>query len=355
MRVPITALTLMNSVYRKIFPAVNQELTHWKNRAEQIPDEELRKQALASIETKRFHCQGGGVYALLAGYEWREAIRFIVAYQTISDYLDNLCDRSTSMDPADFRLLHDAMIDALKPGNTIKNYYALRDVQLDGEYLADLVRTCQKTLRNLDDYSIIQGYLLKLEAMYGDLQVHKHVKVEERIPRLTNWYDRHTEESPGLSWYEFSAAAGSTLGVFCMVSYTMNGKMTADLAEKIYQSYFPYMQALHILLDYYIDQHEDMVEADLNFCSYYPDQDVMKERLTYFIGQVNKHVQVLPNQSFHEMIHQGLVGLYLGDPKVKEIDGGAEMTRELLRTSGYRSRFFHWNTRMYYKISGKTG
>src|SRR5690625_806169 len=94
-RVPSSALTLMSAVYLKIFPAVNHELGFWTKRAKQIPDDELRAQALASIAAKRFHCQGGAVYALLAGERGWETIRFIVAYQTIRDYLDNLCDRST--------------------------------------------------------------------------------------------------------------------------------------------------------------------------------------------------------------------------------------------------------------------
>src|SRR5690625_6271420 len=66
-RVPSSALTLMPAVYLKIFPAVNRELDFWTKRAKQIPDDELRAQALASIAAKRFHCQGGAVYALLAG------------------------------------------------------------------------------------------------------------------------------------------------------------------------------------------------------------------------------------------------------------------------------------------------
>ncbi|MFB4169235.1 tetraprenyl-beta-curcumene synthase family protein [Virgibacillus sp. JSM 102003] len=347
-KIPKTSLTLMATVYRKIFPAVNVELVFWQKRANQIPNQELRTQALSSIKSKRFHCLGGAVYALLAGYKWKEAIRFIVAYQTISDYLDNLCDRSTSMDPDDFRLLHQAMIDALSPGNTIQNYYELRTDQVDGEYLADLVRTCQKTFRNLDEYEIIRDYILKLEQLYGDLQVHKHVKEDERISRLKNWYEAIREDS--LSWYEFSASAGSTLGIFCLVSYTLGGNMTKELADNIYNSYFPYVQGLHILLDYYIDQEEDKLEGDLNFCSYYDNHEQMKKRFIYFIEQADKHVQLLPNSSFHEMVHQGLVGLYLGDPKVKKLEDGTQMTDDLLHISGRSARFFHWNTKLYYKF-----
>src|SRR5690606_22019771 len=107
------------------------------------------------------------------------------------------------------------------------------------------------------NYAIINEQLLKLESMYSTLQIHKHVKVNERIPRLTTWYEQNKEKAPSLKWYEFAAATGSTLGIFCIVSYCLTDSITKKTAESIYHSYFPYMHGLHILLDYYIDQHED--------------------------------------------------------------------------------------------------
>ncbi|WP_430784657.1 tetraprenyl-beta-curcumene synthase family protein [Virgibacillus flavescens] len=351
--VPRSSISLMGDVYFKVFPQVNMELSYWKRRAERIPDPELRTQALASISSKRFHCQGGGVYAILAGKRSKEAIQFIVAYQTISDYLDNLCDRSTSLDPADFGLLHQSMIDALTPSNTIKNYYELRIEQDDGGYLNDLVKTCQKILKNAEGFDAIQVFLGELCGLYSDLQVHKHVTHEERIPRLTNWFAQHKDTYPQLRWYEFSAAAGSTLGIFCLVSYMLGGQLNEKIANEVYLGYFPFMQSLHILLDYYIDQQEDQMESDLNFCTYYADDAELKGRLQYFIEETRNHVKHLPNPQFHEMVRCGLVGLYLGDRKVNEVEGGMRMRKVLLRASGAKAHFFHWNTRLYYKMSGK--
>ncbi|GAB4072718.1 tetraprenyl-beta-curcumene synthase [Barrientosiimonas marina] len=347
--IPKTSLTLMTTVYRRIFPAVHRELAFWKTRAEAIPNAELRKQALASIETKRFHCLGGAVYALLAGSKWREAVRFIVAYQTISDYLDNLCDRSISLDPNDFRLLHEAMSDALSQKNPLQFYYALRTDQRDGDYLADLVRTCQQTMQRITAYTEISEHIQQLEQLYSDLQVHKHVKEEERVPRLVNWFEEKTDHS-SLYWYEFAAAAGSTLGVFCLVSYALGERLTRSLPDAIITSYFPFMQGLHILLDYYIDQQEDEAEGDLNFCRFYADRTELKKRLMYFVTQADCHVQSLPDRRFHELVRHGLIGLYLGDPKVRTLEGGPEMTNALLRMSGYKARFFHWNTRFFYRF-----
>ena len=124
---PTTILTMTPKVFLQVRPQVHEHLRHWIDQAHEIPSPELRKQALASIATKAFHCEGGGIYCLLAGDRSREAIRFIVAYKTISDYLDNLCDRSTSLDPDDFRLLHTSMRHALTPGAELDDYYRFLD------------------------------------------------------------------------------------------------------------------------------------------------------------------------------------------------------------------------------------
>ena len=129
MNIPNHPWMLMLKVYQNVIPTVHQYLNRWNKLAEEIPDLELRKQALMSIRSKMFHCEGGGIYGLLAGDYWEEAIKFIVAYQTISDYLDNLCDRSTSLNPDDFRALHESIYHALTPDAECTNYYRFREEQ----------------------------------------------------------------------------------------------------------------------------------------------------------------------------------------------------------------------------------
>ena len=254
-------------IFLQVRPQVHEHLQHWIGRARQIPDPELQKQALASIAGKAFHCEGGGIYGLLAGDHHREAIRFIVAYQTISDYLDNLCDRSTSLDPDDFRILHTSMQHALTPGAKLDDYYRLRDEQDDGGYLAALVMTCQEVLAGLPGYLLIAPYLHELADYYCALQVYKHVRREERIPLMQAWFDAKKQALPPMAWYEFAACSGSTLGIFCLVAHAWQRDCTALLVRNIRDAYFPWVQGLHILLDYLLDQEEDRHGGDLNFCS----------------------------------------------------------------------------------------
>ena len=339
MNIPASPYALLSETHFKVLPSVRSSLKYWKSQAAQIPNLELRKQAIASLETKQFHCEGGAIYGLLAQKDYRAAIQFIVAYQTISDYLDNLCDRSTSLDPEDFRALHDSIVDALTPGAPPSNYYRFREDQNDGGYLANLVKTCQDVLAIVPNYPKIAPMLHELAGYYCDLQVYKHVTVEERIPRLQAWFALHQSKLPALSWYEFSACAGSTLGIFCLVAYSFEPEFSETLAVQVKDSYFPWVQGLHILLDYLIDQEEDRVNGDLNFCFYYSSQEQLTERLRYFIHNATKSVAQLPHTRFHQLINQALLGVYLSDKKVRKQQEVQQVAKQLI-LGGSPASFF---------------
>lgn len=344
----------MSRVYRKILPAVHQELAYWKSRAKQIPNPELRKQALASIAHKTFHCEGGAILALTANKQYQQAVKFIVAYQTISDYLDNLCDRSTSLDPNDFAALHESMSDALVLEAEKKNYYRLREDQVDADYLYDLSKTCRTVLREVGHYELIKDYLQELCRYYCDLQIHKHVKKEERVPRLEKWFQRYQNQLPDMEWYEFSACSGSTLGIFCLISYAMREDFTASDAENIRNGYFPYIQGLHILLDYFIDQEEDKAGGDLNFCFYYENQEMLFNRLKHFVIEADKHTEQLPHKKFHQLINRGLLGIYLSDSKVRRQKNVRKLAKGIIKTGGWVSYFFYFNGLAYRSLQKST-
>ncbi|MBD2072726.1 tetraprenyl-beta-curcumene synthase family protein [Phormidium sp. FACHB-592] len=340
MSIPVSPWTLMLETRLKVIPTVRSYLKSWEFQAQKIPNRELRKQALDSLEAKQFHCEGGSIYGLLAKRHCQEAIKFIVAYQTISDYLDNLCDRSDSLDPKDFSALHESLVDALTPGAPHTNYYRMRGDQADGGYLHALVRTCQDVLCQLPHYATIAPALHELARYYCDLQVHKHVRVEERVPRLKTWFALHQTQLPEMRWYEFSACAGSTLGIFCLVAYAFEHELSDDLIEQVKNSYFPWVQGLHILLDYLIDQEEDRVNGDLNFCFYYKNYDDMLERFKHFMQKATKSVSQLPHTRFHQLINQALLGVYLSDKKVRRQQEVQTMAKQLIHWSGEPAAFF---------------
>lgn len=341
---PREPLSMMNRVYRFILPEVRHELDGWRRTAEAIPDPELRRQALASINTKEFHCQGGAVYAA-ANLDKRDAlIPLIVAFQTISDYLDNLCDRSTSMDQTDFRLLHRSMLDAVQPDAELVDYYALREEKDDGGYLHQLVMTCRNNIAQLPGFKAAQPYIIDLVSLYSDLQVYKHIDPKLRETALLRWWEEHKTRTPELRWNEFAAATGSTLGVFMLFLAAGNDKLDDSSANTIHRAYFPNVCGLHIMLDYLIDQAEDEIGGDLNFCSYYENKETMLERISFIVEGARRDIRKLPASSFHRMIIEGLLALYLSDPKVSEQPEIRSASKRLMRRSPLMRVFFFVNS-----------
>ncbi|HDQ04082.1 MAG TPA: tetraprenyl-beta-curcumene synthase family protein [Deltaproteobacteria bacterium] len=348
MSVPTNLISLTTRIFFQVHPAAHRQISIWKDLAGKIPDPELRGQAQMSIATKTFHCEGGSIYGLLAGKYYKDAIKFIVAYQTISDYLDNLCDRSTSLNPDDFRALHEAMLHALTPDAQPSSYYRFRKEQDDGGYLVALVTACQDVLRNLPAYHLAAPHLHALAGLYCDLQVYKHVAKEDRVELLQQWFETKKDYlSDKMTWYEFAACTGSTLGVFCLVSSLFCPKISGKLLLKIKKAYFPWLQGMHILLDYLIDQEEDRNAGDLNFCDFYPDNLILTARLITFYKNAQQSVSSLPHRGFHRLIIRGLLGIYLSDKKTSGQKDVLQISRKLLRLGGLKTIFFYLHCRAY--------
>lgn len=345
MRTSLISLNLVRLHLAATLPGVARELDVWRRAADSIPSQPLRRLAIASLTHKRFHCEGGSVFAtwlLKAGGRERAhaVLRFIVAFQTISDYLDNLCDRTESLSAEDFRCLHQSMFQAITPEEDgHEAYYRNHPESDDGGYLEALVDACRDALRALPRYDRVQGDVRRLLSLYVDLQVHKHIRRDERVAALVNWFDEHRSGHESLTWWEFAAASGSTLAIFALVSEAGRERPVESHVELL-KTYFPWVCGLHILLDYFIDQAEDRREGDLNFVSFYPDQGEVERRLNWILLEAIQGSRRLVDRPFHLAVIDGLLGLYLSDAKVKA-QGLGRISSALLRTAGWRARLIY--------------
>jgi len=325
-------LAMLTRFVTRVFPGVERELKQWQEMIKSAGDEELRRQGEASIEKKKFHCLGGGFYALMEG-AGEDTLSFIVALQTISDYLDNLCDRAGCLDMAAFRRLHMAFSDALGTDGVADDYYSLYPYRDDGGYLNKLVGECRRIVDRLPSYRLVRDDALGLGSLYSDLQTFKHTHIPLRQDHLEGWFAEHKSSYPEFYWWEFAAAAGSTLGIFALIAAAGQPGLDAEKAARITEGYFPWICGLHILLDYFIDQQEDIEGGDLNFISFYDNQEQCCERLLLFQEQALERAARMPDPLFHTTVVQGLPALYLSDPKVGE-QGLKHIAERLLQAGG---------------------
>ncbi len=322
-------------------PQVGRLLLKWQHLAQQCPDPELRIQALNSISGKDFHCQGGAFFAV--PYPDREELllNLIVAYQTLCDYLDNLCDRTQCFDGRAFRDLHQSLLDALSPNEPIRDYYCSYPYQNDGGYIVGLVEECRYCVLQLPNYRLIQKKVIELVSLYVDLQVKKHISWDLREDELINWANGKMAAYSEITWNEFAAATGSTLALFALFGISSQHDTCIEEVELTYKTYFPWICGLHILLDYFIDQAEDRDGGDLNFTFYYPDRKIMMERLKLFIRESHNCASQLARPCFTKTVIEGLLAMYFSDKKVKQ-QAFENITKELINESGRGARYtFH--------------
>lgn len=348
-------------IARDCLPAAREALAGWRRRAEQLPDPERRRQALASIDHKAFHSLGAAVFAAWAPAHCRRAVvDFAVALQTLSDYLDNLCDRGPPLSVSAMRRLHEAMAAAVgrdTPGAEGLSDVALRGTQgptlqhvpgplwrdvpgpawhdtpghawrgmrgpaLGDAYMEELVACCRQCLQEIPGYPAVEALNLRLARLYGQMQARKHAPPGKRRRLLARWFQRHAQTVPQLCWWEFAAACGSTLPIFALTALAACQRQPepapATVAATL-QAYFPWVAALHILLDYLIDRAEDAHAGELNFAACFGSLRRAQARIRWLYRRSLDEARRLPQPGFHRLVVAGMAAVYLSDPKARHL------------------------------------
>ncbi|NMP23113.1 tetraprenyl-beta-curcumene synthase family protein [Sulfobacillus harzensis] len=299
-------------------PDVIRGLAPLRKKAETIPHPDLRAQALSSLDTKQFHCEGGGVFGGPSRDPSGHLLDFLLPYQTLCDYLDTVTDRGPSTDPDNLRLLHQSLLDAISPNGPFHDYYAHHPHQDDGGYIHDLITRCRHAIVRFPGYEAVQPTMERLVSLYINLQVFKHGPEAERVSQLQRWWNDECPSGWAIDWWEFAAATGSTLGLFALLNVAARPNPAPETVKTVTALYFPWVGALHILLDYFIDQDEDRAGGDLNFVTYYPSPQDAVRRIRVIYRQCVIRAASLSDASFHRYVIRGLLGFYLADPKVRK-------------------------------------
>ena len=300
-----------------VVPRASKQLQALRERARSIPDAALRAQALASIDGKAYHVQGGSILAtFLSGEAAQRYIEIVVPLETIYDYLDNLCDRLENVPTPAYATLHEALIDAVSPEMPIREYYRHGPQRDDGGYLRSLVEATRAGISRLPNYPAVASRVREAAEFYAELQSLKHLPVHERELRCEHWYAAHRSRFPGLYWWEFAAACGSSLPVFAMLFLASQPSLGGDEVATTFDAYFPSVSAVHILLDYFIDQAEDREHAELNFVACYATTAEAVARLRSLVRSTAAHLRTIAYGDRHAFLLHAMCLFYLTHPKV---------------------------------------
>jgi tetraprenyl-beta-curcumene synthase len=315
-----------------VVPQAARALNSIRDGARSIPDAKLRAEALASADTKAYHVAGAAILATFLPPDRARAYVAIVApLETIYDYLDNLCDRHPDVARDAYPVLHQAIADALDPEAPPRNYYALGPAGDDGGYLRELVERTQSALARAPHLALLRPLFAEAAGLYAQMQTFKHLPPGERERACVEWYEAQGSRFSALDWHEFACAAGSQFQVY--------GPLYAAFAERpdeiaaTYDAYFPYVSALHVLFDSFIDQAEDAAHHELNFARVYGGAAALRKRVAFMAHAARERFDALREPYRHRFVLDVMALFYLSHPKIAEQRLDRE-ARALLRANG---------------------
>jgi tetraprenyl-beta-curcumene synthase len=313
-----------------VFPVICREARQWADRAAAIPDPLLRRVALDSLKAKRGNIEGAGAFAALVPRPQRaQVVRMLVAWQAAYDYVDTLTELPNADQGANGHQLHLALLAALQPGPRHGDYFAHHQADDDGGYLEDLVDTVRRTFGALPSSDAVaapvQRAAMRIIA-YQSLNQHDHLE-------LARWGHAETPADSDLYWWETAAAGASSLAVLALLAIAPEPRASTSHIRAIECAYFPWIGALHTLLDSLVDLQEDADAGQISLLEHYPSTEVAAMRMQMLAARSLLTARRLPRGRQHALILAGMASLYLSAPEAAS-EKAAIVSRRIIDALG---------------------
>ncbi len=299
-----------------VFPRIRYESRRWRQRAEAIPDPVLRRLALEAQQIKRGNIEGSAAFAVFApATHRRDTLRAQVAFQSAYDYVDTLAEQPSHHPVANSRCLHQALLDTLDKDIGHADYYARFSHHNDGGYLEHIVDACRTALDTLPSRTSIAVPARRFTERIVAYQSLNLSEPQGGHRHLEQWALSETPLGTGLRWWETAASAGSSLGLFALIAAAAHPTLQPADATAIEQAYWPWIGALHSLLDSVVDEIEDTAVSQHSLLAYYTTPQEAAGRLQMLAHEALRAASSLPNPHEHQIILAGMASLYLTAPE----------------------------------------
>ncbi|HEV3093132.1 MAG TPA: DUF2600 family protein [Solirubrobacteraceae bacterium] len=298
-----------------VFPRVAAEIRHRRALAARIPDPTLRRLALLALDRKGANLEGAAAFATLAPARQRPpVVRALVSCQAMCDYLDVLCEQSGPDPVANGQALHEALLDAVgAPGESGADYYRHHSHRLDGGYLRALAQSIRAAIAPLPARAAVADSMVRAAERIAGYQALNHGDAHGSYQPFESWARREGGPFPDLRWWEAGAGAGSTLALHVLIGVAGDAGIHRRDARAIDAAYFPWIGALHSLLDSLVDRGEDRAMGMRGLIDCYLSPSEAAVRMRTIAREALRRARLLPQGSRHALILAAMTSFYLCD------------------------------------------
>jgi tetraprenyl-beta-curcumene synthase len=195
------------------------------------------------------------------------------------------------------------------------------------------VEACQEALSELPSYEVVESAARRAAERVVSFQAfngHERAAME-------HWGRAQTPIGSDLRWWETAASGGSSLGVHVMIAAAAEPEIDPARVDALERAYFPWIGALHSMLDHLVDIQEDALTAQCNLIELYGSQEEAAERMSRLSERALAHARALEPGHRHELIVAAMASFYLSAPEARE-GNAAPITRAALDAFGSLAR-----------------
>jgi tetraprenyl-beta-curcumene synthase len=300
-------------------------------RASRIPDPLLRATAL-DAQRKWGNVEGAAAFAAFVPSPYRAAAaRAMTCFQAAYNYLDMLSEQPSANPAANGRRLHSALLVALDPDARHLDYYEHSRQREDGGYLREILDGCRAALATLPSYSALAPEALRAAERIVEFQSCNTGELQGDLAALERWARAATPPGEDLSWWETAAAGGSSLCVYALIALAaerdLDGSWTGASARAttdagvhedgsaVQDAYFPWIGALHSLLDNLVDVAEDRATGQHNLIGLYASPQEAATRMGRLAERSLGAARALPDARGHTLLLAAMASFYLSTPE----------------------------------------
>jgi tetraprenyl-beta-curcumene synthase len=320
-----------------VFPQVCAERRRREARAQQIPDQLLQRVVLDALR-KWGNIEGATAFAAFVPPRRRAAAaRAMGSFQAAYNYLDMLSELPNTDPAVNGQLLHRALLVALDPDAQHVDYYEHHHLHDDGGYLVETVEECRAALAQLPSYAAVAPAARRAAERIVAFQSCNTGEVQGDYLALERWARAHTPPGTGLRWWETAASGGSSLGVYALIAAAARPRVREEEIAAIETAYFPWIGALHSLLDNLVDVAEDYATGQRSLVGCYASSLDAATRMRLLAEHSRQAARELPGSQGHELILAAMASFYLSTPEAA-VPAASPVARAVLDALGEPAR-----------------
>jgi tetraprenyl-beta-curcumene synthase len=238
-------------------------------------------------------------------------VRALVAFQAAYNLTDTLAEQPSLDRSESARQLHERLHSAFAPEAACLDPLE-RQPQIDDDgYLAEILEGCREAVGRLPSYPLVASALQGATERIVTFQSLSSAPAQSAHQAFEGWALEADAPADAMWWWEMAAAAGSSLPVHALIAAAADGRLQAAEVRALERAYFPWVGALHSLLDSVVDQAEDAELQQLSLIGCYPSTEQAAVGMARIATEAARRTRALPGGRRHAVMLAGMTGFYL--------------------------------------------